>query len=112
MYQAAISITCYRCRFIEDQNLRLLQKRPRQAHELSLSHAQVFTALGHNVLEAVCEAGDKLLQVGQLEGPPHLIVGVGAERVQVNAKSATEEHGVLWDYRKLRSKFMKSQICD
>ena len=95
------STTFYRGRFVEDQNLRLLQKRSRQAYELSLSNAQVFTALGHNVLEAVCEAGDKLLQVGQFEGPPHLIVRVGAEGIQVNAKSPTKEHGVLWNDREL-----------
>ena len=76
-----MSMKCYRSRLVEDKNLRLLQKRPSQADELPLAHAQVFAPLGNNVLEAVCQASDKLLQVGQLEGPPHLIVRIGAERV-------------------------------
>ena len=102
----------YRGGFIEDEDLGLPQERPRQADELPLSHAQVLAALGHDVLEAVAEAVDKLLEVGQLEGAPHLVVGVGAEGVQVDAQGPAEEHGVLRDDGELRSELVQSQIGD
>ena len=47
------------------------------------------------MLEASGQFGGHLLEVGQFERPPDLLIGATVERIEVEAEGAGEEHGVL-----------------
>ena len=49
------------------------------------------------MLQPGLQVGDVLLEVGLLQGRPHLLVAVAAEGVQVHPEAAGEEDGVLGD---------------
>ena len=87
-----------RRRLVDHQDLAPLQYRPRQTHQLLLTHAQIRPALAHHRLQTVGQhIGHQLLQLHLLQRPPDLGVGIVAELVEVAAHGAGEEHGILWN---------------
>ena len=76
-------------------DLCLPQERPRQAHELSLTDAQVVAALRHLVLQAVGQVAHVRLEVGLLERLPNVAIAV--RMVQLNLTPEIEVFYMLFD---------------
>ena len=47
------------------------------------------------MLEFVWQTRDKVLQMGEFQRSPHLLIRVSIKRVQVHAERAREQHRVL-----------------
>mmetsp|Transcript_39959 Transcript_39959/g.77735 ORF Transcript_39959/g.77735 Transcript_39959/m.77735 type:complete len:320 (-) Transcript_39959:2196-3155(-) len=101
-------------RFIEKEDLRLSQQRPREAQELALPDAERLPArtsrgpAGSFLLLAGGGAAEYRVEpsahrrhlrpeVSGLEGADDLLIAVLAKRVQVEPHSAAEQHRVLRD---------------
>lgn len=49
------------------------------------------------MVELVGQIGDKVLEVSELQGAPHFLVGVGVEGVEVHPQGAREQHRILYE---------------
>lgn len=47
------------------------------------------------MVELVRQIGDKVLEVSELKGAPHFLVGVGVKWVKVHPQGAREQHRIL-----------------
>lgn len=49
------------------------------------------------MVEFVWQIGDEILEVSELQGAPHFLVGVGVKWVKVHSQGAREQHRILDD---------------
>ena len=88
------------------------EESPGETDQLSLADTEVLSALLDLVLQPGLQVGHELLEVGLLQGRPHLLVTVAAEGVQIHPETAGEEDGVLGDDGQLAAEVVQSQLGD
>ena len=80
---------------IQNKYFGLAEKSASQANELSLAHTQIVATLGALEVKFVVLLHDEVLQVGQLDGVPELVVAVLRERVEIHANCARKNNRIL-----------------
>ena len=85
-----------RRRFIENQDRRIFQKRPRDREPLLFAHAQLHAALTHHAVEPLRQQVDEPARIGRFRrGKNVRVAGVGSSHQQILADRAVEQKAFL-----------------
>ena len=98
-------------RFVQDQDGRISQERPRDGDALALAAREPHPALAHDGLIALGQARDELLRIGGARGRRQLgRRRVGLAHAQVVLHGAVEEIGVLAHHRDEAPELVEREI--
>ena len=94
---------------VHQQHFARLQKGTGNTDQLSFTDRHVSAELCHLLVQPAAQSLHHVLELHGLERGPERLVAVAAERRQVVAERATENHGILKRNRRTRKKRIKEK---
>ena len=86
------------------------QQGPREAYQLTLPHREVFPALADLVVKPIRQSCHVLLEVGQLQSSPNLLICPLRRGIQVEPDIPREEDWILGDDGETRPQLVETQF--